>query len=179
MLWIINETVLPLTIFCLKYLWHFYIFNSNLFPPILDNTSNFQFPPEIERLASSLTHFVIVNTTVNYLPEEIGNLKHLSEFVMDNTDLVSLPKTIANIKSLDYIILYHNLRLRSLESLSGLPNLSILTAENCSIDRLPSNLPNLNYLMMSNNNLTDIGGIGTSYKIYPTGNSLCSPSISS
>ena len=80
---------------------------------------------------------------------------------MDNTDLVSLPKTMANIKSLNLIGLYHNRRLHSLESLSGLSNLSVLIAANCSIDRLPSNLPNLEYLVMSNNNLTDIGSIGT------------------
>ena len=160
MLWIINETVLPLTVFCLKYLSDFHIYNLNLSPSISDNTSDFQLPPEIECLASSLRHVAIVNTTVN-LPEEIGNLKRLLEFTMVNTDLVSLPKTIANIKSLTTIRLDRNLRLRSLESLSGLPNLGTLTAENCSIDRLPSNLPNLNYLRMSENNLTDIDGIGT------------------
>jgi Leucine-rich repeat (LRR) protein len=161
MLWIINEKVLPLTVFCFKYLGSLFIFNSNLFPPVSDNTSDIQLPPEIERLASSLTDLAIVNTTVNYLPEEIGNLKHLFDLTMDNTDLVSLPKTIANMKSLFSIRLDDNLRVRSLESLSGLPNLSLLTATNCSIDRLPYNLPNLQILMMWNNNLTDIGGIET------------------
>lgn len=161
MLWIINETVLPHTVFCLKYLWHFYIFDSNLFQPISYYTSGVQLTPEIERLASSLTHFVISDTTVNYLPEEIGNLKRLSQFTMDNTDLVSLPKTIANIKSLESIVLFRNIRLRSLESLSGLPNLRFLSVGNCSIDRLPSNLPNLEYVSMWNTNLTDISGIGT------------------
>ncbi|CAF1161940.1 unnamed protein product [Rotaria sordida] len=165
MLVIENENVLPLTVFCLKHLKYFNMINSSIFPYFSDNDADFQFPPEIEYLSSSLTTVYIENTKVTQLPENFGKLKNLSSFEMRNTglinlpdaignlplnflrldknNLVSLPQTISNIGSLNMLILDDNLRLHSLQSLNGNRNMQYIMARNCSIDRLPYNLPNL------------------------------------
>ncbi|CAF5024740.1 unnamed protein product, partial [Rotaria sp. Silwood1] len=165
MLVIENENVLPLTLFCLKHLKYFNMINSSIFPSFSDNDADFQFPPEIEHLSSSLTTIYIENTKVTQLPEEFSKLKNLSSFEMRNTglnnlpdtignlplnflrldknNLVSLPKTMSNIESLNMLILDDNPRLHSLQSLNGNRNLRHIMTRNCSIDRLPYNLPNL------------------------------------
>ncbi|CAF1624791.1 unnamed protein product [Rotaria magnacalcarata] len=179
-----NETVLPLTFFCLERLTYFGIFNSRIIPFFSDNDADYQFPSEIERLASSLTSIVITNTKITQLPDEFGKLKHLWSLEMHNTGLVdlpntfgnltslqflrlnnnnfvSLPKTISNIESFNMIILDDNSRLRSLESFSGTRNLKHLYARNCVIDRIPYDVPDLEYLLLWNNNITNLYGIET------------------
>ncbi|CAF3401468.1 unnamed protein product [Rotaria socialis] len=179
-----NETVLPVTFFCLKHLTYFGIFNSRIIPFFSDNDADYRFPSEIERLASSLTSIVIMDTKITQLPEEFGKLKHLWSLEMHNTGLVtlpnsfgnltsleflrlnnnnfvSLPKTISNIESFNMIILDDNSRLRSLESFSGTRNLKHLYARNCVIDRIPYNVPDLEYLLLLNNSITNLYGIET------------------
>lgn len=80
---------------------------------------------------------------------------------MPNNKLSELPTTIANIQSLYRIILNNNLRLRSIQLPNGSPNHSRLDIINCSIERIPHNLSHLSDLKLSNNNLTDLIGIGT------------------
>jgi Leucine-rich repeat (LRR) protein len=178
-----NEIVLPLTFFCLKHLTYFGIFDSHIIPFFSDNDADYLFPSEIERLAS-LVSIVIMNTKITQLPEEFSKLKHLGSLEMHNTGLinlpetfgnlpslgflrlnnnnfVSLPKTISNIESFNMVILDENRHLRSLQSFNGIRNLKHLYARSCVIDRIPYNVPDLYYLLLSNNSITNLYGIET------------------
>jgi Leucine-rich repeat (LRR) protein len=167
----------------LKHLTYFGIFNSRIIPFFSDNDADYQFPSEIERL-TLLTSIVIVDTKITQLPEEFSKLKHLGSLEMHNTGLinlpetfgnltslgflrlnnnnfVSLPKTISNIESFNMVILANNPHLRSLQSFNGIRNLKHLYATNCVIDRISYNVPDLYYLLLWNNNITNLYGIET------------------
>lgn len=175
--------MLPFTFFCLKHLTHFAIVNSRIIPFFSDNDADYQFPSEIERLAS-LDSIYISNTKITQFPEEFSKLKHLSSLDMannglinlpetfgnltslvflrlNNNNFVSLPKTISSIKSFSMVILDDNPHLRSLQSFNGTRNLKHLYVRNCVIDSIPYNVPDLYYLLLSNNNITNLHGIET------------------
>ncbi|CAF1237749.1 unnamed protein product [Rotaria sordida] len=177
-----NEPLLPLTFFCLKHLTYFGIFNSGIIP-YSNNDADYQFPSEIERLPL-LASIVITNTKITQLPEEFSKLKHLWSLEMHNTGLiklpetfgnltsleflrlnnnsfVSLPKSISNIETFNMVILDDNSQLRSLQSFNGIRNLKHLYARNCIIDRIPYNMPDLCYLLLWTNNITNLNGIET------------------
>ncbi|CAF3412910.1 unnamed protein product [Rotaria sp. Silwood2] len=180
--YIVNEIVLPFTFFCLKHLTYFGIFTSHIIPYSV-NDADYQFPSEIEHLAS-LSSIVIMDTKITQLPEEFTKLKHLwsleihhsgliklpetfgnltsLEFLrLNNNSFVSLPKTISNIETFNMVILDDNLQLRSLQSFNGIRNLRHLYARNCIIDRIPYNMPDLYYLLLSKNNISNLYGIET------------------
>jgi Leucine-rich repeat (LRR) protein len=181
---IANQTFLPTTVFCLKFLRELYVRGTSFYEFALDNDSVPGIPSEIERLAPSLKKFSVYDTTVGHLPEQIGkltslirlelfntglvaipdsidNLSLLEQLYLSNNNLTSLPTTMANLQSLTNVYLNNNPRLRSVQSLNGLPNLRALYTSYCPIERLPLNLPDLNSLTMYTNNLTDLIGIGT------------------
>ncbi|CAF1324986.1 unnamed protein product [Adineta steineri] len=181
---IVNEKFVPTTVFCLKSLRQLEIRNTSLYEFELDDNSIRSLPSEIELLATSLTHFGVYDTPVAHLPEQIGKLRTLYYLELSNTGLLdlpnsigdlsslldlrlslnkltSLPTTLRNLRSLTHAMIVSNPQLRSLQSLNGLPDLQSLYTRNCSIERLPSNLPNLNVLDMAYNNLTDLVNIRT------------------
>jgi Leucine-rich repeat (LRR) protein len=181
---IANQRFVPVTVFCLKSLRDLCVRSTSFFELEVDNDSVRRLSSEIQRLAPSLVTLNIYDTTITHLPEQIGKLTRLYQLQLSNTGLValpdsignlsslshlylsgnkltSLPTTIANIQVLYSVLLDDNLKLRSLQSLNGLPNLISSYARNSLIERLPLNLPNLYYLYMSNNNLTDLIGTGT------------------
>jgi Leucine-rich repeat (LRR) protein len=180
---IADQEFVPNTVFCLKFLQELYVRNTGFFEFEPDDDFVRQLPPEIERLAL-LKYFDVFDTKVTHLPEQIGKLTHLEGLTFFNTGLValpdsignlsslifldlsknkltSLPTTIAKSRSLGYVNLENNLKLRSVQSLNGLPNLYNLSTIYCPIERLPLDLPELSGLHMYNNNLTDLIGIGT------------------
>jgi Leucine-rich repeat (LRR) protein len=143
-----------------------------------------QLPPDIECFACSLTELRIEDTKITYLPKRIGKLIHLQVLELSNTGLESLPdsigdlssleflllpknnlkllpRTMGNLKSLKQITLTDNPYLHSVQLLNGLPSLGTLYARHCSINYLPQNLPKLNTLDMTSNNLTTLIGIET------------------
>jgi Leucine-rich repeat (LRR) protein len=167
----------------LKYLVYIGIFNSRIIPFFSDNDADYQFPSEIERLAS-LVSIVISNTKITQLPEEFSKLKHLGNLDMrntglinlpetfgnltslgflrlDNNNFVSLPKTISNIESFGMVILGENPHLRSLQSFNGIHNLKHLYATSGVIDRIPYDMPDLYDLLLSSNRITNLDGIET------------------
>ncbi|CAF1327795.1 unnamed protein product [Adineta steineri] len=180
---IANEKFTPLTVFCLKSLRELYIRNTSFYEFELDDNSIRALPSEIEFL-SSLQYWYVYDTPVAHLPEQIGRLTNLEFLVLSNTGLIdlpnsigdlsllkhlclplnkltSLPTTLGNLRNLIYMDLNSNPQLCSVQSLKGLPRLRILDTSNCSIERLPSNLPNLDTLNMQYNNLTDLVNIRT------------------
>ncbi|CAF1325001.1 unnamed protein product [Adineta steineri] len=181
---IANQKFVPITVFCLKSLKNLYIRNTSFYEFELDDNSIRSLPSEIELLASSLRYLRVHDTAVAHLPKQIGKLKNLQGFLLSKTGLLdlpnsignlssltsldmpfnkltSLPTTLGNLRSLISITLNSNPQLRSVQSLNGLPNLQTLNTSNCPIERIPSNLPKLNVLNMSNNNLTDLVNIRT------------------
>ncbi|CAF0823781.1 unnamed protein product [Rotaria sordida] len=101
------------------------------------------------------------NISLINLPYSFGNLTSLGFLRLNNNNLVSLPKTMANIESINMMILDENPHLDSLQSLNGMRNLRYVHAMSCIIDRLPYNVPDLIYLLMFNNRLTNLHGIET------------------
>jgi Leucine-rich repeat (LRR) protein len=129
----IGETVLPRTTFCLKYLDFFYIRNASPFPSIQNKNSDFQLPPEIERLAPSFTQFIIIDTKVTQLPEEIGRLKRLTTLVMHNTDGISLPDVIGNLTSLEFLKMNINNLLSLPKMIENIKLLRFITINGCGL----------------------------------------------
>lgn len=178
-----NEKLIPSTIFCLQSLKYLFVSNTSFCKDGNNESSICQLSPDVERLVS-LEELSIFDTKVTHIPASIGKLQRLKIFQVWNTDLVTLPDTfgglqslisvtisyskmtslpmaIGMIRSLQAIYLNNNVALRSIQSLNGLPNLTILSALNCSITRIPLNLPNVSYFYMSNNKLTNLNGIQT------------------
>ncbi|CAF1004132.1 unnamed protein product [Rotaria sordida] len=175
---IVNQKVIPSTIFCLKYLKRLYIQNTCLY------CCNCQQMNLIEYFPPSLTELSIKNTKITHLSESLGKLIHLQTLKLSNVGLTSLPNSIGNLSSLNMLYLpYNNLTslpitikklqllqqitlknnsyLHSVEQLNGLESLEILDVRHCSIENLPRNLPQLIDLYMSNNNLKNLNGIQT------------------
>ena len=161
-----------------------YVRSTSFYENPLDDESTPGIPPEIEHLAASLTHLGVFDTKIGRLPEQIGRLTKLVELQLTNTGLVALPDSIGNLSSLYYLYLENNKltslpttiasirflysitldnnpKLRSIQSLNGVANLNNVRTNNCPIEWLPLNLPKLDSLYMSYNNLTDLVGIGS------------------
>jgi len=176
---ITSQKLIPSIIYCLKHLKELYIHNTRFCD------SKQRLPAEIEYFALSLTHLGIYNTNITHLPKQIGKLKHLQFLELSNINLnslphvignlssltylslpnnklKSLPRTIANLRLLHQITLTNNSHLCSIQSINGLPSLTILDARHCSIKNLSLYLPKLTDLHMSNNNLEDLDDIETS-----------------
>lgn len=177
---IANQTFIPPIIFCLQSLRYLFVRDSHF---CQDANDDCQLSSDVERL-ESLESMSIIGTKVNFipasfgklgrltilelmvtglvtLPDGFGDLESLSSLTITYSRMTSLPMAIGMIRSLTNVYLDDNAALHSLQSLNGLPNLMRLSAINCSITRIPLNLPNIFYLYMSNNQLTNLNGIQT------------------
>jgi Leucine-rich repeat (LRR) protein len=175
---IFNQTYFPQVTFCLKHLEELHVRRTSFV------LFNYQLPPIIQVLSSTLIKLEIEETTIRHLPNEIGKLRKLEKLTLSNTGLLSLPdsigdlsslkylsltdniitslpKTINNLRSIQEIILTNNPYLRSIEPVNGLPLLGSLRTDNCPIECLPRNLPQLQALYMMKNNLTHLTDIQT------------------
>ena len=169
---------IPSTLFCLSKLKSLTIERSTF------RNHHQQLPAAIELLASSLVNIRIYDMPIITLPEQIGKLKlletielHWTGFVqfpqsmsalsslrilsLINNNIASLPPWMRQLTALTQLILTNNHRLSSLQSLNGHPSLKMLTANNCSINQIPQNLPQLEKLDLSNNKLTSLKAIET------------------
>ena len=88
-------------------------------------------------------------------------LSFLTILSLSNHNLTSVPPFVLKMKRLNQLVLDNNPHLSSLEAINGHPSLRILIARNCSIERLPSNLPQLTDLHLSSNRLSNLDGIET------------------
>ncbi|CAF1388107.1 unnamed protein product [Adineta steineri] len=173
-----KQEYVPPAVFCLTELRELYVHKTKF------RTFDLGLPIAIERLASTLKYLTISDTPIRYLPEQFGRLIHLKELKLLNTGLtnlpnsigklssltyldlrdnklVSLPLTIINTLSLQTLVLDNNPDLRSIQALNGHSSLKFLQADNCQIERIPLNLPQLINLYMSNNSLTHLSNIHT------------------
>jgi Leucine-rich repeat (LRR) protein len=177
---IFKQMYFPRVTFCLKHLEELYVRRTS-FVLFYD-----QLPPIIQVLSSTLIKLEIEETTIRHLPNEIGKLTKLEKLKLSNTGLLSLPDSIGDLSSLKFltltdnkltslpetinklrsiqeIILTNNPYLHSIEPVNGLPLLKSLRTDNCQIECLPRNLPQLQALYMTKNNLihlTDIQTLG-------------------
>ena len=177
---ITNQTFIPPIIFCLQSLRYLFVRDSRFCKDVDDDC---QLSSDVGRL-EALESMSIFNTKINYipasfsklerltilelmytdlvtLPDAFGGLESLSSLSITHSKMTSLPMAIGMIRSLINVYLDNNAVLHSLQSLNGLPNLMRLSAINCSITRIPLNLPNIFYFYMSNNKLTNLNGIQT------------------
>ena len=151
----------------------------------LHHTIDLSIPPEIVRLASSLTSFnmisntkstvlpsalfelhllstlTIVNCGVETLSGDIVKLSQLTELVLDQNQLLTLPSTLSEMPSLTTLSIKGNPRLSTLDARSGSMSLTILRAANCMINHLPTNIPNLHTIKLGGNQLSYLDGIET------------------
>lgn len=176
---IIDEEFIPLTLFALKHLKQLVIENTCFQP-----CHRHEIPVNIQCLAQSLTELYITNTNITRLPPQIGQLTKLQVLKLSNTSLRHLPATIGrlssltnlhlpnnhlrilpgtmqSLRSLKHITLTDNHGLRSIEPLNGLPSLLSVKAENCFIEEIPRDLPQLTHLFLANNSLTHLEQIST------------------
>ncbi|CAF4204713.1 unnamed protein product, partial [Adineta steineri] len=92
-------------------------------------------------------------------PDFIDNFLSLIFLSLPNNMLPSLPTTIVNNSKLRQIQLSNNPHLHSIRSLNGHSSLEYIRANNCSIENLPINLPQVTDLHMSNNSLRNLRNI--------------------
>ncbi|CAF0977821.1 unnamed protein product [Adineta steineri] len=139
-------------------------------------------PQEFGKL-NLLTYLVIKNSSLYELPTAIANLSSLSTLELSYNKLKTLPSTFSKLSSLVNLLLSHN-QMRSLPSttssltrlslldvqsnpltsineLNNMNTLRTLYAQNCNINQLPNNIPNLINLNMSYNDLKELLDIGT------------------
>ncbi len=172
---IINIYNIPTAVFCL----------SHLKVLSFQHTTDLSIPPEIIRLAPTLTSFsmitntksvvlppelfemhflsslMIVNCGVETLSEDIVKLTHLTELVLEQNQLLTLPSTLNRMLSLTTLSVKDNPRLTSLDALIGSTTITILRGANCLIDHLPTNIPNLHTIELGGNQLTSLEGLET------------------
>jgi len=174
----VNEECIPSLIYCFKHLSELRIVNTSF----CDSKQGF--PAHIEVFAASITNFIIEDTKITHIPNQISKLKRLERLKLSNTGLMSLPDSIGDLSALKFLSLpYNDLKslpttmkqlrlleqitltsnphLNSIQTLNDLPSLNKLYAEYCSIESLPHNLPKLFALYMTNNSLTKLTGIET------------------
>ncbi|CAF1052964.1 unnamed protein product [Adineta ricciae] len=173
---IANEQTVSPIIFCFNHLKELYVHKTS-FP-------DGRIPAEIKFLAPTLTSFGVFDTPITDVAEEVGQLPRLQSLELVRTGLRTLPESIGDLPALNYINLSwnmltalpktivnnlslrqvdisHNPNLTSLDSFKDHPFLQVIIAENCSIDKLPVNLPKLTDLYMANNKLTNLVNIDT------------------
>jgi len=172
---LVNIDSIPAAIFCL----------SQLEVLSLQYTTDLSIPPEIIRLAPSLTSFnilsnsnsivlppqlfelsllstlSIVNCGLETLSEDIAKLSQLTQLILDQNQLITLPPTLSEMPSLTNLSVNGNPRLSSLDALTGSTSLTTLSGSNCIINHLPTNIPNLHTIELAGNQLTFLDGIET------------------
>ena len=87
-----------------------------------------------------LTQLEYLNLGSNYLgevPESLRSLTRLKYLHLANNDLVQLPGFIKEFSGLEHLALHKNVRLKSIDAVSGLKQLKILNLYYLNLHRLP------------------------------------------
>ncbi|KAI1176825.1 protein phosphatase 2C [Nemania sp. FL0916] len=124
----------------------------------LNLSSNFldKFPVTLCTLESLIDLDVSFNAVAE-LPDEIGNLRSLEKFVMTNNRLKgSLPSTFNRLSNLRELNLKFN-ALTSIDVISELPKLEVLTADNNMISQFVGSFERVRSLKLNRNPLTKFG----------------------
>ena len=118
--------------------------------------------PDYFREYTSLHTLVLDDVQLAYIPDFLGDLRSLTILVLPRNKIRYLPvHVMSQLKNLTQLVLDGNSHLRSLEGINGHPSLTIVMARDCSIDRLPRDLPKLTQLYLSGNRLANLDGIET------------------
>ncbi|KAK5987569.1 Adenylate cyclase [Cladobotryum mycophilum] len=120
----------------------------------LNISSNFldQFPVFLCEL-TSLTELDLSFNAIAELPAEIGKLKNLKSFHITNNRLTnSLPDTFQNLTGLQHLDIKYN-SITSIDVISELPNLEILSAAHNSISAFVGKFARLSQLKLNSNPL--------------------------
>ncbi|XP_062205484.1 plant intracellular Ras-group-related LRR protein 8 [Phragmites australis] len=89
---------------------------------------------------TSLRELRIANNMLDYLPVEIGSLKHLQILIASNNRITSLPSSIGDCESLTEVDLSSNLLAELPEAFANLYNLKVLHLRNNGLTSLPATL---------------------------------------
>jgi len=136
---LVNETTVPLIIFCLQNLQELRITGSP-FPDYI-------VPDNLENLRQ-LRQLAFFNTPIVSITERLGTMSNLAVLYLQNCTLTDLPN-LSGIPNLQYIDLREN-QLSNVEGLTGVVNLDL--SNNLFTDIPTLNTPNtLRYLDMNNN----------------------------
>ncbi|KAI1131749.1 protein phosphatase 2C [Nemania abortiva] len=125
---------------------------------VLNLSSNFldKFPVALCTLESLVDLDVSFNAVAE-LPEEIGSLRSLEKFVMTNNRLgKSLPSTFSRLSNLRELDLKYN-ALTSIDVISELPKLEVLTADHNMISQFVGSFERVRSLKLNGNPLTKFG----------------------
>ncbi|CAF1623616.1 unnamed protein product [Rotaria magnacalcarata] len=112
-------------------------------------------PPELFNM-TILSTLSIMNSNLTTLSEDIINLAQLTELTLDQNQLTSLPTALGKMASLKRLSVSNNLRLASLNALTGSKSLITLQGSHCIITDLPTNISSLSTIELNNNLLTSL-----------------------
>lgn len=108
---------------------------------------------------SSLTSFVMVNTSLTTVPEAFGNLTGLTELDLGGNKLTSLPDSLGGLTNLKTLYLYHNKFKEFPTAITQMTNLEILDLHGNQIQNIPDSIgslaPNLKVLYLGGNKLPE------------------------
>ncbi|KAL3714777.1 hypothetical protein ACJRO7_006645 [Eucalyptus globulus] len=108
-----------------------------------------ELPEEIGCLTALRELILIQSCSVCYLPDSIGNLRHLSRLIVEDTGLVKLPDTIKGLVDLEHLCLADCRSLNSLSDAVGeLKSLTHLDLSGTTIEELPPSLWDLEVLTL-------------------------------
>lgn len=105
--------------------------------------------------ATNLTYLGVNNTSLTYLPENIGNLSKLKQLNLYRNNIMVLPQSFHKLESLEFLDLANN-QLTDISVVAGLASLQHLDVENNNISELPymfEKLEKLSFLQLNNNNV--------------------------
>ncbi|CAF4089364.1 unnamed protein product [Rotaria sp. Silwood1] len=103
----------------------------------------------------------IISSGLETLSDDIWKLSSLSNLTLTGNRLRSLPTSLSRMRFLERVTLDNNIYLSSLDALSGSLFLYELSASNCAIDHLPSNISFLQFINLNNNKLTSLDDLDT------------------
>lgn len=122
----------------------------------ISNLSDFHF----ENISNSLEVLSVSMTNITTIPPEIKRFKKLRECILNDNKLTLLPDDICYCSSLNLLVISQNKGLRTLpEGLGMLTNLKQLSAEHCSLNRLPDSMKDcasLSTISLGDNEFTSL-----------------------
>lgn len=117
-------------------------------------------PPEISKVAGSLTHLELTHNQISTLPDSIGTLANLNHLDVSQNALTLISQEIGKCSSLRLLRVSNNAGLKVLPiEIGNIIGMQTLDASNCIIEILPQafeKLINLESLILSNNKISTI-----------------------
>lgn len=129
---------------------------------VFDNKNFMKINKDIFRELKHIRVLVLSGTSIQIIPESVGNFLLLRLLDLSYTKIQKLPESIGKLTSLEYLSLHGCVHLDSLpDSLMRLSNISFLELEQTAIDHVPKGVAKLQQLY----NLRGVFDSGTGFRL--------------